>query len=59
MSANDTLDDGMQHDYRTCPLCGCIRSAANIVRVDSRSMCRECLTERMASKPAERKRRPD
>lgn len=36
-------DDGMQHDYSTCPRCRRIASSENIVWVDGQRMCRRCL----------------
>lgn len=40
-------DDGMQHDYETCPRCDRIASTEDIVRLDGKTMCRRCLRERM------------
>lgn len=38
-------DDGMQHHYSTCPRCRCIVSNENLVEVDGKAMCRQCLKE--------------
>ncbi len=34
---------GMTRFYETCPICGRIASSENIVRVDERKMCRDCM----------------
>ena len=44
------VDDGMQHYYSTCPVCGHIASDENIVRVDGVKICRTCLGEKIAAK---------
>ena len=49
----DAFDnDGMQHYYSTCPECRGVVSDENIVFVDGRKRCRECL-KKLAS-PAEK-----
>jgi len=45
-------DDGMQHEYQTCPTCERIVSSGNIVLLDGRKMCRTCLRARMMEKDA-------
>ena len=44
-------DDGMIHDYQTCPKCKAIVADEDIVRVDGRKMCRQCLRDMQRQRP--------
>ena len=50
MRRNERDDDGMQHHYETCPRCNEVTSTENMVWLDGRKMCRNCLKGR--GKPA-------
>jgi formylmethanofuran dehydrogenase subunit E len=40
---SDRKNDGLNHDYVTCPKCGRVSSTENIVTLDGEVMCRRCM----------------